>query len=1157
MQDILGESLRRLKKKRIRRIRALSVLLILSLLVSMDVFWFLRQPGLTLAGNADCGYVEHIHDEDCYDDGLICGYEEHVHNVGCYSHHTEDQESLLDWQKMFADYPYTGNLREDLVGIAKTQVGYAESQLNFEVGNDGIRRGYTRYGAWYGTPYRDWSAMFVSFCLSYAGADSQTHPGNAGANTMAQLWNSQGKYAVAGDYTPVRGDLVFFADNTVGIVAEAFSSTIYVIRGDVEDAVKGAVISMADETIVGWGITGEISTGKKPSTSFITLTEEMLDISNGPAVFISVGGEENQTNLRQTTYSLRNTRTIIDLLTYLNNNNGSYFYTLLDKNNHEVPKDANGNFLVEEGVKYKLTLSVSRKDGFPHGTYQHQLPEGVLVDGGTGKFELKDGTEIGNWSVTDDGLITITFNEHMDSRSDIIISVTAGIMFPPGDTPIDFDGNITVTIQKPSEEDKDLTHINKWGTQGSEEDEKRPNKDKLYWTIQVIGNKDSNIPGSTLTDRIVLEMYSNEHSYTESDIAAGILVRASEIDLATGLEVAWHKWHISLDDLEYWDENGWSYIIPEKVVCEGCGEILLGNEGWTYTFEYTTTPNSKNFNGALSYKNHVEVDNQGADGWGSFSHGEVAATIDKVGSFIGEADGGFFLWEIQTTIPGRKDGERAEYAWYIWDEMSIVNPGNYSDVYGYTNNNLYLSKVTATYNGITVDVPRIQDVTNDSKVTWHNGWNATSGDKNVSVQLELLCHCDCTEETCAFWGEYGCTTKYWYYDDYGQGQLKEFCHCWTTTENITLTFVYETKDISVVEKYGSQGALLRNKVDLYNRHGGSAWGIRADASDSVVKIPNVFQKVITKDFDGYLAHYRITVNEGKLVLTDGSPLIIRDEMSTTMSFISGTLVIKSQDGTGKEEVLRQDVDYTISYNGSGGAVDDNGASVHLLEIILLHPQPVTYIIDYDTTLIISNDATHAIKYTNSANITLWGQKVSKDSEDKYFADINVASKSYRVDIIKTANNPNQDPLRGAKFGIFNDQGGLIDSDVTNADGKMYFQTSLVEGIILQEHVLYYIQELNPPLGYQLDDTKFWFCFCDQSEDSCEQCQRVLEGKDNAFRIPFEQTGMINVKNTRISYDLPATGGPGIYPIVLGSVVLILTPLIYRFIVGRKRERRSG
>ena len=137
------------------------------------------------------------------------------------------------------------------MGVAKTQVGYTESAFNFEADGNEVRHGYTRYGAWYGAPYNEWSAMFVSFCLHYAGADLNEYPINSGADTMASLWNKQGKYAPAGQYVPVSGDLVFFEDNTVGIVAEVQNATIYVISGDVEDSVSGNLLSLNDDSIVG------------------------------------------------------------------------------------------------------------------------------------------------------------------------------------------------------------------------------------------------------------------------------------------------------------------------------------------------------------------------------------------------------------------------------------------------------------------------------------------------------------------------------------------------------------------------------------------------------------------------------------------------------------------------------------------------------------------------------------------------------------------------------------------------------------------------------------------------------------------------------------------------------------------------------------------
>ena len=42
----------------------------------------------------------------------------------------------------------------------------------------------------------------------------------------------------------------------------------------------------------------------------------------------------------------------------------------------------------------------------------------------------------------------------------------------------------------------------------------------------------------------------------------------------------------------------------------------------------------------------------------------------------------------------------------------------------------------------------------------------------------------------------------------------------------------------------------------------------------------------------------------------------------------------------------------------------------------------------------------------------------------------------------------------------------------------------------------------------------------------------------------------------LGYELPATGGPGIYPLMLASVLLILTPLVYSLVSRRKRGRRS-
>ena len=101
-----------------------------------------------------------------------------------------------------------------------------------------------------------------------------------------------------------------------------------------------------------------------------------------------------------------------------------------------------------------------------------------------------------------------------------------------------------------------------------------------------------------------------------------------------------------------------------------------------------------------------------------------------------------------------------------------------------------------------------------------------------------------------------------------------------------------------------------------------------------------------------------------------------------------------------------------------------------------------------------------------------------------------------------------------------------------------------------------MQELKAPPGYQLDDSKFWFCFCDKTEGVCETCTEI-QAETGAQRIPYEQIGKVHAANQLADYDLPATGGSGIYPLILASIVFIITPLVYGFIQRRKQGRRRA
>ena len=417
-------------------------------------------------------------------------------------------------------------------------------------------------------------------------------------------------------------------------------------------------------------------------------------------------------------------------------------------------------------------------------------------------------------------------------------------------------------------------------------------------------------------------------------------------------------------------------------------------------------------------------------------------------------------------------------------------------------------------------------------------------------QYKILCRCECTEENCH--RGTGCWT-YGYIDNDGRWHdSSDFCECWLETEDTTFTFIYETTNVDMVAKYSGTGYFLRNVALLMNTAGDNI------ATDAKIPIPNILDKNLIQEFDplhGAVAKYQITVNESKLVLTDGSPLKIHDEMTESLAFMSGSLVITTEDAAGNTATLQQGTDFTITYDGTGTKKDENGKPVHTLDIVIQHPQPVTYTLTYDTMLIYPEQVSGGIKYGNSVSINLWGQPIKGTSVEKVYADINIAAKSYKVELHKVSAEDDKLFLPNATFGLYNEQGGLITTATTNNSGYLYFQTNIVKGIVLREHTLYYIQEMRAPPGYKLDDTKHWFCFCDKKTDYCDTCSTLIAGR-NALRIPYEQVGQFRVSNQVATYQLPATGGVGTYPLILVSVVFIITPLVYMSVRRRKRERRG-
>ena len=149
-------------------------------------------------------------------------------------------------------YKNTGDQALDLVGVAKTQLGYTESA-----------NGYTKYGDYYGSPYIDWCGAFIVWCANQAGIGTSVIPKNASSNGLKDFFTAGNRYYLSyghgGYYTPKPGDIAFMSASNktddithVGIVAAYADGTVTTIEGNYSNRVTQVSYPESTLKIVGF-----------------------------------------------------------------------------------------------------------------------------------------------------------------------------------------------------------------------------------------------------------------------------------------------------------------------------------------------------------------------------------------------------------------------------------------------------------------------------------------------------------------------------------------------------------------------------------------------------------------------------------------------------------------------------------------------------------------------------------------------------------------------------------------------------------------------------------------------------------------------------------------------------------------------------------------
>lgn len=447
MSGIDNSYLKNHKLFRSRNKKIIAAFPLVALLVAIIVFWCLKLIGITVTSDTLCDLQEHTHISSCYSDGeLVCLKPEHTHSAECFPDRTVDVETSDDWLKTIENVKITNDVAQNLVSVASTQVGYAESDRNYKFDAHAKKLCYTRYGEWYGNPYGEWNTMFVSFCLNYANINGADSLQSASAETMRNAWKNKLIYSSVENYDGARGDIAFFdinsdgkADRT-GVVVYKTENVFIVIEGDSEGAVKSVVYNNADK-VIGYGKTSELY-----AAEHIIVTD--TDKSDVSTLKPSLEGKLIHyipNNTTHSTYNLRRATTsngqsaspqmVYDseplIMMAASNQNITYTSDLTGEVVAAIFKDLNGNELVDGstvyiGQSYVISLEFSEINSgnkwvqFRHnanGVLTYQIPSNLHCDRFDSWHKISAKTEngtikdVGEYFVDENGLLQVRFYE--------------------------------------------------------------------------------------------------------------------------------------------------------------------------------------------------------------------------------------------------------------------------------------------------------------------------------------------------------------------------------------------------------------------------------------------------------------------------------------------------------------------------------------------------------------------------------------------------------------------------------------------------------------------------------------------------------------------------------------------------------------------------
>ena len=399
----------------------------------------------------------HYHTDDCYEEVLTCGLEEHHHTVNCLADPLADVEDESEWLAKTST-SLSGDWSADLLTVAQSQLGYEQSEKNFELdADDGVTvRHYTRYGEWYGNPYGEWDVMFLSYCLNYAGIPQSAIPQRAGVLALRSDLRATGYLMDPQSIPAAQQDAIALCDEEMP--DEAGSADAADDLGFADSASTFRSIRPGDIVFYNAAVTETVAAENEPQIETLSLES---DADTGDPVLSSLNTPadpprtEQRTTVSETLGIVSDVDEAADTLTVISGNvNGKVDSVQVDISQltglislaavqeeesfraEEAPvvlgtmtpggsitgitvtvndETVIGNLELTDGDKLKLDYDYSipantiTADG--DRTLTYQLPEGICLSTAIADRPItQDQKQVGTLNVSKDGHVTLTFN---------------------------------------------------------------------------------------------------------------------------------------------------------------------------------------------------------------------------------------------------------------------------------------------------------------------------------------------------------------------------------------------------------------------------------------------------------------------------------------------------------------------------------------------------------------------------------------------------------------------------------------------------------------------------------------------------------------------------------------------------------------------------